>query len=145
MGTPSTYSVGYGSKIEFATDTNGTPGTYTKIGQTKDIKGPDSEVGDVKVTNNDSPDNTKEYGPGMIEPGVIGWDLVYEKTDFATLYALFGDGNKYFWRETFADGSTMVAPGYLKKLPIVTKTEDEANMVSVEVKLTGKPVFTAGS
>ena len=141
----SKYTPGFGSKVEYATNTGGVAGTYNKIGQTRDIKGPDSEVGDIKVTNNDSPDNTKEYGPGMIEPGTIGWDLVFSDTVYNTLYGLFGDGNIYFWKETFTDGSTIVAPGFLKKAPITTKTEDEANVVVVEVRLTGKPVFTPGS
>jgi len=139
------YTVGYGSKVYYATNTAGTPGSYTVIGQTLDIKGPDSEVGDIKLTNNDSPYNTKEYAPGMVEPGTIGWEMVFDDTIHATLYALFGNQTLYFWKEVFTDGSTMVAPGYLKKLPITTKTEDEADMVSVEVKLTGLAVFTAGS
>jgi hypothetical protein len=80
-----------------------------------------------------------------LEPGTIGWDLVYSDTVYATLYGLLGDGNIYSWKETFTDGSTMVGPGYLKKMPIVTKTEDEANMVTCEVQLTAKAAFTAGS
>ena len=125
----SKYTSGFGSTVSVATNTAGTPGTYALIGQTKDVKGPDSEVGDVKVTNNDSPNNTKEeYGPGMIEPGTMGWELVFSNTIYTTLYGKFGDGNLYFWKETFPDGSTMVAPGFLKKAPITTKTEDEAMM-----------------
>lgn len=139
------YSPGFGSKLYYATNTAGTPGTYNAIGQTKDINGPDSEVGDIKITNNDSPSNCRESAPGIMEPGSISWDLVYSDTVYATLMGIFGDGNIYFFKETFTDGSYIVAPGYLKKAPIKTKTEDEANMVNCEAKLTGKPVFTAGS
>jgi hypothetical protein len=139
------YAQGFGSKVSYATDTGGTPGTYNPIGQTKDIKGPDSSVGVIKLTNNDSPNNCREKAPGIMEPGTIGWDLVYSDTVYATLFGILGDGNIYFWKETFTDGSTIVAPGFLSKAPIVTKTEDESNMVTCEVELTGKPVFTAGS
>ena len=141
----SKYVPGFGSSVWQAPSVSGAAGTYVKIGQTKDIKGPDSEVGDIKITNNDSPGNSREYaaGGGLLEPGTIGWDMVFDAVMFTPVFTTLGDGNGYWWKEVFADGSTMVAPGYLKKAPIVTKTEDEADMVSVEVKLSGKPVFTS--
>lgn len=139
------YTPGFGSSVYWATNTAGTAGSYTKLSNTKDIKGDDSEVGDIKVTNNDSPDNTKEYGPGMTEPGTIEWEMVYNKTAYNTLVGMKGDGNLYFWKEVFADGSTIVVPGFIKKIPLVTKTEDEANMMTVTVRCTGKSVFTPGS
>ena len=70
---PTTYTVGYGSQIYYGTR-GGTPAT--KVAQTRDIKGPSPEVGDVKLTNNDSPNNTKEYGPGMLEPGEVDWECL---------------------------------------------------------------------
>jgi hypothetical protein len=141
------YTAGYKSIIEMApTTVSGgvyTPGTYVKIGQSKDIKGPSPEVGEIKLTNNDSPLNTKESAPGMIEPGDISFQVIYTPTGFNTLYAAFGDGNIYSFREVFADGSGFTSLGYLKKTPVETKTEDEANVINVEVKLTSKAVFAA--
>jgi hypothetical protein len=143
----STFTVGYGSKIYMATITMpaGTIGTYTAIAQTKDLKGPEPEVGDIKITNNDSPNNTKEYAPGMIEPGEMSFEMVYTKTQATTLFAAFGDGNTYSFKELYVDGSTTIFPGFIKKIGIETKTEDEANMAHITIKLTGKPVFTAGT
>jgi hypothetical protein len=141
------YTAGYKSSIWMAqcTFSGGvyTPGSYTKIGQTKDIKGPSPEVGEIKLTNNDSPNNTKESAPGMIEPGDISFELYYTPTGYTALYTAFGDGNMYSFKEIFADASGFTSLGYLKKLPVETKTEDEANMVNVEIKLTAKPMFTA--
>lgn len=137
----SLYTVGFGSAIYYSAD--GT--TYTKIAQSRDLKGPNPEVGDIKLTNNDSPNNTKEYAPGMIEPGEIDFELVYDKAQAATLYAMFGDGLIHFWREVYADGSKWEFKGYIKKFGTETKTEDEANTTTVTIKLTNKPVFTAAA
>jgi hypothetical protein len=139
MSTDAT--VGYGSTIGYGTD--GT--TYTSVAQTVDLAGPEPEIGDVGITNNDSPDNTKEYMPGMIEPGEIEYDVVYKKDVCNTLYTMFGDGTTYYWKETFPDGSTWTFKGYLKKFGTETKTEDEAIKNTISIKLTNKPVFTAGS
>ena len=141
MSTPvqSAYTAGYGSIIYFSPDNT----TWTKVGQSKDIKGPTPEVGDIKITNNDSPANTKESAPGMIEPGEISFEVIYTPAGFAALYGIFGNGIIYFWKEVFADHSGFVAQGYLKKLPVETKTEDEANHIAVTVKLTSKPVHSA--
>jgi hypothetical protein len=141
----SQYTPGFGSKVFYAPSVSGAAGTYVEISQTRDIKGPDSDVGDIKVTNNSSPNNTREYGPGLIEPGTIGWEVVYKDTAYTTLMTMLGDGAIYWWKEVFTDGSTIVGPGYLKKAPLVSKTEDEAIVINVEVKLSGKAVWTDGS
>lgn len=143
--TASKYAAGFNSKVWYATNTAGTAGTYTALAQTMDIKGPDSEVGDIKITNNDSPTNSKEYAPGLTEPGTMSWNLVYRDDAYATLLSMFGNLSTYFWKEVFSDGSTWVGIGYIKKAPLVTKTEDEANTVEVEIKLVTTPTFTAGS
>lgn len=138
----STATVGYGSILAWSA-TEG--GTYAAIAQTRDLPGPEPEVGDVNITNNDSPDNTKEYIPGMIEPGELDFELVYKKAVCATLYGMFGNQVVYWWKETFLDGSTWKFPGYLKKFGTETETEDKEIQNNVTIKLTGKPVFAAGS
>lgn len=137
----STATVGYGSTLAFSL--LGT--TYTDIAQTVDLTGPEPEVGEVGITNNDSPDNTKEYIPGMIEPGEIEFEVVYTKTQAAALYALFGDGNVYFWRETYPDGSKWEFKGFLNAFGTEAPTEDEAIRNTVGIKVTNKPTFTAGA
>ena len=51
----------------------------------------------------------------MIEPGEQDFDVVYKKSVCATLYGMLGDGNIYFWKETYPDGSTWEYKGYIKK------------------------------
>lgn len=141
----SVYTVGYGSILSYATLTAGVAGSYTAIAQTVDLTGPDPEVGDINVTNNDSPANTKEHAPGMIEPGTMDFELIYKKAVTTTLYGMFGDGNVYGFKETYPDGSTWVFQGYLSKFGMETKTEDQAIKNKITIKLTNKPAFTAGT
>jgi hypothetical protein len=141
----SIYTPGYGSTLAYAVITGGSPGAYNHIGQSVDLGGPSPEVGDIKVTNNDSPNNTHEYGPGMIEPGVIEFELVYESTVLEALYALFGNGIIYSFQETFPDNSYWTFTGYFKKFGTETKTEDDAIKNKISIKVTGKPVFTPHS
>lgn len=138
-GTDAT--LGYGSQLYYRA--TGGSGTWTKFAQTVDLKGPEPEVGDVKITNNDSPNNTHEYKPGMLEPGTQDFDIVYDKTQCATLYALLGNGTLYDFAEVYPDSAGWTYTGYVKKFATETKTEDEAIKNTVTLKLTTKPVFSA--
>lgn len=137
----STATKGYGSILAHATTF---AGTYTAIAQTVDLAGPEPEVGDINVTNNDSPSNTKEYIPGMIEPGEQDFEVIYKKAEAAILAGMLGDGIVYFWRETYPDGSKWEYPAYMKKIGTEAPTEDGAIRNSITLKLTSKPVFTPG-
>ena len=132
-------TLGYGSALSYSL-----AGTvFTEIAQTVDLAGPEPEVGDVNITNNDSPDNTKEYIPGMIEPGEQTFEVIYKKAVCAAVYALMGI--IYFWEETYPDGSKWAFKGYVKGFGTEAPTEDEAIRNTITIKLTTKPVFTAGA
>ena len=137
----STATAGFGSILAHSTD--GT--TYTAIAQTVDLSGPEPEVGDINITNNDSPARTMEYIPGMIEPGEQEFEVIYKKDVCAALYAMFGDGIIYFWRETYPDGSKWEYKGFLNKFGTEAPTEDEAIRNTIGLKLTTKPNFTAAA
>jgi hypothetical protein len=143
MGT--NYTLGYNGKFLMAPLSAGVPGTYVQVGQTKDLSGPEPEIGKVNVTNNDSPNNTKETAPGMINPGDQEIELIYRAGQANVLYATFGDGNFYGFKEIYADGSYWTFIGFLSKFGIETKTEDEANTNKFTVTLTTKPAFTVGA
>jgi len=137
----SSATMAYGSVIAYSE----TDSSYDPIAQSKDLAGPAPEVGDVNITNNDSPDNTKEYHPGMIEPGELEFQLVYKKDVCAELYGLLGDETVYYWQETWPDGSTWKFKGYIKSFGTEGETEDGMLENSCTIKLTNKPVFAAGS
>jgi hypothetical protein len=134
----------YGSIIAWSTTENG---SYTAVAQSKDLAGPSPEIGDIDMTNNDSPNNTKEYYPGggLIEPGELEFQLIYEKGQCDDLYTTFGDGIGYWYRETFPDGSQWKFPGYIKGFGTEGETDDGLFENNITLKLTGKPVFTPGT
>lgn len=134
----------FGSTLAYATITSGTVGTYTQIAYTEDLKSPDIEVGDIKITNNSSPDNTHEYMPGLIEGGTVEHDIVYTTSVAATLYGLCDATTIYSWQETYPDGATFVWTGYVKGFGIEGKTDDGDLKNKMKVKVCSKPVFTAG-
>jgi hypothetical protein len=73
------------------------------------------------------------------------FEVVYKKSVCSTLYAMFGNGVTYFWRETFPDGSRWAFKGYLKNFGTESETEDGVIRNSITIKVTGKPTFTPGS
>ena len=138
-------TVGYNSQLFVAPITGTTIGTYTKIAQTRDISTPEEEIGDIDVTNNDSPDNTKEYRPGMIDPGSIDFEAVYESTQWLAICDMFGDGAVYAWKEVLADGMTALFKGWVSKRSIDTKTDNEADTTKFTVRTTGKTGYAAAA
>jgi hypothetical protein len=137
----SLYTPGFGSTIAYAPITSGTVGTYVPIAQSIDISSPMPEVGSIKVTNNSSPSNSHEYGPGLVEPGALEWDVVYVKTTFETIYAFLGNGLIYSFQETFPDGATCTVTGFWQKLGIEGKTEDDAIKGKMAIKCCTKAIW----
>src|SRR5436305_133763 len=133
---PTDATLGYASQLysqALAGSGSGSGGSWVKFAATIDLKGPEPEIGDVKITNNDSPNKSHEYkaGGGLIEPGTQDFEVVYNKTEQARIYAMFGDGNNYNFAEVYPDGtggtggSGWTYTGYIKKIGVETKTEDD--------------------
>ena len=57
------------------------PENWLKIGRIRDISGPEPSVNEVDVTSNDSPDNTKEFIPGLKDGGQVSFDMIYDVRD----------------------------------------------------------------
>ncbi len=143
--TASTTVKAYGSTIGYATITAGTAGTYTKVAQTYDIASPKEESGDINVTNNDSPNNRKEYVGGMVEPGTVDFNVKFFASGHIALFQMNGDGITRSWQETFKDGTTCTFPGYVKTSGVTGKTEDGVLEGEISLKVTGPVVWAAGS
>lgn len=129
-------TLGFGSTITC----DGTP-----VAQTIDLPFPEPETGDAKITNNDSPDFTHEYIPGLIEPGVFEFEVIYKKDQYAGLAAKQAARTIHDWVEEFPDGSGWGFPGYVKKVTGEAPTEDEPIKGTITIKCTGRPVHTVGS
>jgi len=133
-------TLGFGSQIY---KKNGSDADFVKIAQSKDLNSPESEIAKVKITNNDSPNNSQEYVPGLIDPGSLEFEWIYTKAQQAILYADWAARVAISWKEVFPDGSGWTFTGFLTKISNETKTEDEAIMGKVSITLTTAAVFAA--
>ena len=57
------------------------PANFQKIGRIRDISGPEPSVNEVDVTSNDSPEQYKEFIPGLKDGGTVSFDVVYDVRD----------------------------------------------------------------
>jgi hypothetical protein len=138
----STFTLGFGSIISVATTF---AGTYAVVAQSRDLNSPESEVAKVKITNNSSPSNSQEYAAGLIDPGDVEFEWVYSKTQQATLYGYWSatPSTTLFWKEIFPDGSGYTFTGFITKISLETKTENEAITGKVSIALTTSAIFNA--
>ncbi len=79
----------------------------------------------------------------MVEPGDLEIEMVYTKAQALALYSKHGDGNLYDFAEVYTDGGNWTFTGFIVKHGTETKTEDEANVCTVTIQCTTKPVFSA--
>jgi hypothetical protein len=135
----STFTIGFGSILKSSPD--GT--TYAEMAQTVDLDSPETEVGKVKITNNDSPNNSQEYRPGIQDPQAADYKVVYKSATFATLETARLAGTILYWKEIFPDGSGLTWQGYVVKNKITGKTENEALMGEFTVQPITVPTYQA--
>lgn len=138
--------IGHGKTLEYSD--NGAD--WTKVPGTIDINLPERELGAAEITNDDSPDFTKEYQPGMYEPGTVSFTYRYNKTGFAALETIFqlataaetrAQATKS-WRVTLPDGSRTVFDGFLTAHNLPVEGGEESPIVEAEIQVTGKMAFS---
>ena len=128
--------LGFGTKLNRGTSA---AGPFTSMAQSVDVKSPEPEVAKVKVTNNDSPNNSQEYIPGLFDPGDLELEVIYTPTVQAQWYADFAARSVQWYTVVFPDGSGWKFPGFVQKFGDETKTENEA----IKAKVTVKPTYSA--
>ena len=134
-------SVGYGSAFKVGDSTGGASTVYTAVAEVKSIGGPGISGDDVEFASMDSADGFKEYKPGLVDAGEVELSLIYDNTQFNTVYGLIRVADKDY-RIEYSDGATWDFQGYLKSLSIDSEAEG-AIEASATFKISGKPTFTA--
>lgn len=129
----STAILGYGTTVEHGEGVV----AITKI---RKASGPKIEVPQVDVTTFDSPDNFKEFIPGLKDPGDFEIDVLYTAAQAAALYALLGTTEDFLI--TFTDNSTWAFEAFFKSFSKEIPLEEGIAM-TIALKITGKPTFTA--
>lgn len=133
---------GYGSQLYF-NPSAAAPANFTKIAQSVDLKGPKPESGKINITNNDSPSNSKEYLPGMFEPGDVDFKIIHTPAQGAALDALRQSQQIVWWAMIFPDGSGWKWTGWVASVEDEGKTEDGVIEGSVMIHCSTAAIFMA--
>src|SRR5579863_5676236 len=121
------YTPAYGSQFFYSTDDS----TWTLLGYTADIDGASPERGEIKLTNNQSPNNAEEVEPGMLKLGDTTFDLVYSYSALTAINAMLtvnAATTQYYFKELWVDNHGVTYAGFMKSAKESGKTEDGANM-----------------
>ena len=134
---------GFGWTLEI----DGTPLTNNEIlsisfpGFTKDI---------LDVSHGSSPEHYREFISGFKDGGEVAVELNYTQDDFQELKAVYDlEIGKTFKIVIIDENYTTTDPdwsfvGFVTGLPVVGGSEENVTM-SCTIKVTGNPVFTAGT
>jgi Lambda phage tail tube protein, TTP len=122
--------------------------SWTDLSNVIDIKPPKITAADIDTTVMDTPDQFEDFIPGWANGGEMQATLQFNKTQQTSVYGMFRMPQSY--RIMFADGttadsgSTLAWPGYIKEF---SNAIDRKGLITLDIacKVTGKPVFTAGT
>ena len=105
--------IGYNSTLEVSTTPGGS--TYTAIGEVTSITPPNESVDVIDVTHMDSPNRTREFIQGLIDPGdasaEVNWVPGGVTEDFVLGWRTSGETRNV--RITMANDTTYTFPAFV--------------------------------
>lgn len=122
-----------------------TPKVWADLGEAYSITPANTTRSAVEFTHLKSPNKTREYKPGMIEPGDYNVALNYTKATKTKVDTLFSAGGLQEFQTTFPDGSTETIFAFLTGKAIEGGEVDGKLVMTVPMKVSGLPVFVAGT
>jgi len=129
----------YGDTEDFNTATS-----WTGFAKVIEIGPPPITADDIETTHLQSPDDFKEFDPGLADAGDSTFKIQWEKAQNTTLYNLFREKKGY--RIVYADvpypsGSKTMFNGWIKGIAGETITKDSVVEATITVRVVGKPEF----
>lgn len=129
----------YGTLLKYGAS----PTTLTGV---RRISGPNVEVSSVDTTDLSSTDAAREFIPGLIDGGQVEFELYADEAVIAALYALLRTETAWDLVFPLQSGEATEAQwdfdGFITSIGEEVE-EDEAIIVPITIKVTGKPAFTA--
>lgn len=117
------------------------PKVFADIGEAVSIAPPNPSKGTVEKTHLKSPNKTREYSPGMIEPGESTLVLNYTPEARAKCDALFALSTTQEFEIEYPDGATESFFGFLTGKATEGGEVDSKLTLNVPIKVTGLPVY----
>lgn len=141
------FIISHGKRLSYSATVDG---TYTLVEDTIEIDLPEAEIDETEVTTDSTPNYTKAFLMGLIDPGSISFTYRYSVTQFAALETIFAlarttEGRESavrFWKVTLPDGSTAIVKGWLKKHALPVGSGSDSPEVECEIRCTGAMTFT---
>lgn len=134
-------TIGYGSIITVATSTSGT----LELAQLRGISGPGVSGNDVDTTTLDSSSNYRTFVGGLLDPGEVTFQLIYDSTSITHARLAYYMGQKLQKTYTVYHGSSggdsdaflAHVKGMSREIPL-----DDVISCDVTMKVSGKPGYT---
>ncbi|RZJ44971.1 MAG: hypothetical protein EON87_08645 [Brevundimonas sp.] len=133
---------GFGTLVEYITTL---PSTYGTIGELVAVTPPSKTRDTIDVTHMASPDGYREFIAALRDGGEASLTFNYTKAGFTVLTTIFDSDALKTFRITLPDASTFVFDGLLTEAPLDNVEVDGKVAMSATIKVSGKPVFTAGA
>jgi hypothetical protein len=121
-------------------------GVYVELGEVMNVPFPELTAEDIDVTHLKSPNRTREFIPGMFEPGEAAIELNWipgNATDLI-LVSLRASGAVRNWRVTLPNGRTATFPAYVKGYSPQTPVGDKMSLTAT-IKMAGSITWTAAA
>lgn len=131
-----------GYDIDFAID-DGTGLNFVSLIEVTSIDLPESNTDEVEVTHMKSPNRTKEFIAGLIDPGEcsVETNWIQGNATDVELNALKVSGEKRAMKITFEGGATWEFTGYVKGYKPATPIGDEMK-ATASIRVTGSTTIT---
>ena len=133
-------NIGYGGRVFVETSASPTqsPPDYHELDEITTMTGPNFQTDDVDVSHMQSPNRTREFVPGMIDPGEASFEMnwIPGSTTDAIILALKRDGTIVSWKMQWYNATTWEFTGYVKGYETGTSVEDK-NSATVTIRVSG--------
>lgn len=132
--------IGYGSLVEMTDAAN--PVTWTYLGEAKSINLPADTIDQVDATHMQSPNRTREFIPGLVDPGEFSFEQNYIPGSASDVALTAAKGQQKTIRVTFPNGRQVIFNGSLQSYE-KTAPLDDVKVATVTFKVSGAPTLTA--
>lgn len=133
-------SIGYGSLFDISRDSEA---TWIPVGEVYDITPPNDTVDEIDATHMQSPNRTREFIPGLIDPGEASFEqnFIPGSASDVLIRELKGAGERVRCRITFPNGVTWKFSGWVSGYEPAVPTDDKMT-ATVTWRVTGPTVST---
>jgi predicted secreted protein len=136
---------GFGTKFQFKASAGGVP-PAVPVGELTNISPPKLKADTIEVTSHDSPDAHREYIAGLRDGGevAIEGNSIKDDPGQVRLLSTFQAGTADIYEIIFTDASKWEFTAVITSVETGAPHDGKISF-SAGLKVSGKPVFTAGA